>query len=125
MKKSLRHIAHAQMTPAQCRLPADANPENSDGWAWQFGKLRVIASWGMGWDHVSVSHQDRIPTWEEMCWVKGQFFEPDECVMQLHPPEADYVNNHSRCLHLWRPQDVEIPRPPSMMVGDKRLGVIA
>ncbi len=56
--------------------------------------LRAIASTGMGWDHVSVSLEDRCPTWDEMCWIKKLFFEPDECCMQLHPPESDYVNFH-------------------------------
>jgi hypothetical protein len=34
------------------------------------GGLRVIASDGEGWDHVSVSLPDRCPTWEEM---KGNY----------------------------------------------------
>lgn len=87
--------------------------------------LRVIASDGGGWEHVSVSRPDRIPTWEEMCAIKALFWGDDDCVMQLHPPRADWVNNHSRCLHLWRPIGVHIPRPPSLMVGMQELGVLA
>lgn len=67
-------------------------------------KLKVLVSDGLGWDHVSVSLATRCPTWEEMCWVKDQFFEPEECVMQLHPAKSEYVNYHQFCLHLWRPQ---------------------
>lgn len=66
--------------------------------------LQVIASDGGGWDHVSVSKPDKIPTWEEMCLIKRLFFGDDEVVMQLHPAKKDYVNVHPRCLHLWRPQ---------------------
>lgn len=77
----------------------------------------VICSDGMGWDHVSVSLRDRCPTWAEMCEVKELFFDPHECVMQLHPPRADYFNNHPYCLHLWRPQSEGIPRPPAILVG--------
>lgn len=102
--------------------------------------LRIIASDGGGWDHVSVSLPTRCPTWEEMCWVKRLFFSPDEVVMQLHPATSNYVNNHPHCLHLWRPQSAEeiarirddwgdewqygdlvspgrIPLPPTDMVG--------
>lgn len=79
--------------------------------------LRVIASDGMGWDHVSVHCQMRCPSWEEMHYVKTLFWHDDEAVMQLHPPASEYVNNHPYCLHLWRPQDADIPRPPSWMVG--------
>lgn len=79
--------------------------------------LRIIASNGMGWEHVSVSRSDRIPTWDEMCQVKAMFWEPEDCVIQYHPPESEYVNNHANCLHLWRPIDVAIPTPPSLLVG--------
>lgn len=80
-------------------------------------ELRIIASAGEGWDHVSVSTRDRCPNWEEMCFVKDLFFTEAETVMQLHPPKADYVNNHRYTLHLWRPHDEAIPRPPSIFVG--------
>ncbi len=81
--------------------------------------LRVIASDGMGWEHVSVSRSDRCPTWEEMCQVKALFWDADDCVVQFHPPESDYVNNHPFCLHLWRQVGVEFPRPDALMVGVK------
>ena len=81
--------------------------------------LFVIASNGLGWDHVSVSLKNRCPNWNEMNYIKDLFFGEDECVMQLHPPKKDYVNNHPYCLHLWKPQEQEIPRPPMLMVGIK------
>jgi len=70
-----------------------------------------------GWEHVSVSTDRRTPTWGEMSFVKDLFWREDECVMQLHPPRSEYVNFHSRCLHLWRPLRAEIPTPPSLLVG--------
>ena len=79
--------------------------------------VRVQASDGMGWEHVSVSRQDRCPTWNEMCQVKDLFWDEDDCVVQYHPPKSDYVNLHPYCLHLWRPIGVEMPRPPKFMVG--------
>ena len=66
--------------------------------------LRVIASWSGGWDHVSVTLATRCPTWAEMCLVKAIFFKPDEVAMQLHVAEADHIDCHPYCLHLWRPQ---------------------
>jgi hypothetical protein len=82
-------------------------------------RLMVSASDGEGWEHVSVSSPVRCPTWEEMCLVKDLFWRGDEAVMQLHPPKADYVNNHAFCLHLWRPTEGAIPLPPSILVGIK------
>lgn len=81
--------------------------------------LGVIASDGKEtmWEHVSVSLPNRAPNWDEMCWVKDMFWEPEECVIQYHPPKSDYVNVHPYCLHLWRPIKETIPRPDSIMVG--------
>lgn len=82
--------------------------------------FRVIASNGMGWEHVSVSpgsaQRKCCPTWDEMCAIKDMFFGEDERVMQFHPPKSEYINNHPYCLHLWRPVDTEIPHPPMICV---------
>lgn len=81
--------------------------------------MSVIATNGFGWDHVSVSRTNRTPNWPEMTAVKALFFLPTETAMQLHVPDAEHVNCHPYCLHLWRPQEVEIPAPPSILVGPK------
>lgn len=89
-------------------------------------RVFVIASDQMGWEHVSVSRRDRAPLWEEMCEIKDLFWEPEDCVVQFHPPHSEYVNNHPRCLHLWRPTGgIVIPMPMSYLVGFKDTGVIA
>jgi hypothetical protein len=79
----------------------------------------VIASDGMGWEHVSVSRRDRCPTWDEMCQVKAMFWDADDCVVQFHPARSEYVNNHPYCLHMWRPVRAEMPIPHSLLVGVK------
>ena len=73
------------------------------------------------WEHVSVSTRKRVPNWQEMCFVKNLFWEPEEIVVQFHPPRSEYVNNHPNVLHLWRPFDNHIRMPPSIMVGYKDL----
>ena len=90
-------------------------------------KLAVIASdcsdWessgltGEAFEHVSVSLDDRCPTWDEMCFIKDMFWKDDEVVMQLHPAKKDYINCHPHCLHLWKPNKSNIPLPPSICVG--------
>jgi hypothetical protein len=79
--------------------------------------LRVIASNGLGWDHVSVSLPYRTPTWAEMELVKRAFFRDHETALQYHVPSADHINYHPYCLHLWRPHHAAIPRPPAKLVG--------
>lgn len=113
----------------QCRL---RGPAILDLWGWEGdhtcgafevlsaidrAPMRVIASSEGGWDHVSVSRVNRCPNWIEMEQVKRLFFQDNETAMQLHVPASDHINNHPYCLHLWRPQKAEIPRPPGIFVG--------
>ena len=78
--------------------------------------LRVIASVGDGWDHVSVSLEHRCPTWDEMSKVKRMFFNPWETAVQFHVPEEEHINIHPNVLHLWRPHNQVIHLPPRNMV---------
>ncbi len=76
----------------------------------------AIASNSLGWEHVSVSIRqgNRVltPNWEEMAYVKSVFWSEEACVVEYHPPKSVYVNCHPNVLHLWRPIEIEIPRPP-------------
>ena len=81
--------------------------------------LTVIASNGMGWEHVSVSlgpFSKKCPSWEEMCQVKDLFWDEDVCVVQFHPAKSDYVNRHKGCLHMWRKIGAVVELPPKFMV---------
>lgn len=56
-----------------------------------------------GWEHVSIElYARRLPTWEEMCYVKDLFWDEEEEVVQIHPKKSQYVNL-TDALHLWRP----------------------
>lgn len=82
----------------------------------------IQASDGEGWEHVSISLSakrkvERCPTWEEMCYIKGLFWDEEDCVIQYHPPKSHYISMHHYCLHLWRPTGQIIPVPDSILVG--------
>lgn len=79
--------------------------------------MRIIASSGMGWDHVSCSYETRTPTWDEMVKARDLFFSDEETVIQYHPPKSKYVNRMPYCLHLWRKHDFEMPLPDSKLIG--------
>jgi len=81
--------------------------------------FKIIASDGMGWEHVSVSLPSRTPIWDEMCFIKNIFWDDEDAVIQFHPPKNDYINNHPFCLHLWRPTETKIKLPDSILVGVK------
>lgn len=93
-------------------------------------RLAMIASDGMGWEHVSVHAyrslariQLRTPNWREMCYVKDLCWDVEDLVIQFHPRKSEYVNNHEQVLHLWRPTDREIPTPDPIQVGVLSEGV--
>jgi hypothetical protein len=75
-----------------------------------------------GWEHVSVSLPNRCPNWPEMSLVKVLFWEPEETVVQFHPPESTYISNHPYVLHLWRDVRDGHRLPPPILVGVKEAG---
>lgn len=66
--------------------------------------------WGAdedGWEHVSVSPFDHTitPSWDDLCRIKGIFWDEEEMALQFFPRKSQYVNLQENCLHLWRPKD--------------------
>ena len=84
--------------------------------------LLTQASDGMRWEHVSVSvipkqgQKRRLPTHDEMEFIRFLFWSHSDWVVEFHPPYEAYVNN-APCLHLWRPTEQELPTPMSILVG--------
>ena len=86
--------------------------------------LICISSAMLRWQHVSchkiITQQRRkarkIPTWNDMCFVKGLFWDEEDCVIQYHPPKSQYVNDNPFVLHLWLPVGIEIPLPPRELI---------
>lgn len=74
------------------------------------GSLCVIVSKDDGMWHMSISHTDRLPSWDEIADARYRFL-PDRVTMaQLLPPRAEWVDVHPRTLHLWQ---IEAPGSPS------------
>lgn len=84
--------------------------------------VNVQASWGDGWDHVSVSRvrqPRKVPSYRQMRRVHEVFF-PFEVAFELHMPRQRHLSPASKggveVLHLWRPQRVFVPTPPVYML---------
>ena len=74
----------------------------------------------MGWEHLSISPQPqrgKVPEWDVMCRVKDIFWSEEECCVEYHPRESQYVNNNETCLHIWKPINETIPEPPTILLG--------
>lgn len=66
--------------------------------------VRCLATSDKGWQHVTVHivGQDEPPTWKFLCQVKDLFWEPDDWVLQIHPPKNSKVHYQKGYAHLWR-----------------------
>lgn len=53
------------------------------------------------WLHVSLSREDRLPSWDDVRTVKDIFVGRDKTAIQVLPPESEYVNLNKTVLHLW------------------------
>ena len=82
------------------------------------GSMKTVASDGLGWEHVSISLPHHCPSWNQMCRIKNLFWDADDAVIQIHPPQIDYVNHSENCLHLWRKKGTNdfFESPPLVLV---------
>ena len=125
MKTKLPHIVRKGRIK-EGLMASTSDNGNNGAFAIKIGDITylVIASDQAGYDHVSVTIPgfNRTPKWEEMCAIKDLFFNPNEVVIQFHPPEDNYVNFHKYYLHMWRPHGHQVKLPPTWMVGPYKRG---
>lgn len=68
----------------------------------QMGECRIMISIDGGKYHMSISCEDRLPTYEEIKKARYELL-PDEIYMaEIFPPKAEFVNVHPYCRHLWQ-----------------------
>lgn len=73
-------------------------------WIGQVGKhgmFSAIASVDQGSLHVSIAHNIRYPTWDEILAVRAWGFPEDMEVVMVLARKGEYVNVHQNCFHLW------------------------
>jgi hypothetical protein len=60
--------------------------------------------------HLSVSHNKRNPTWEEIRDLR-YLLVPDEAMMAMFlPPRDQYVSLHKYCFHLYEVETEDFPK---------------
>jgi len=66
------------------------------------GECYVMTSYESdGW-HLSISHPDRNPTWEEIRDARYELLPNDLTMAMLLPPKEQYINVHKFCFHLYQ-----------------------
>lgn len=58
--------------------------------------------------HVSFSRRSRIPSYEDLDWVRKAFIGDDVESIQVFPRKEEYVNLHPNTLHLWHCYEREL-----------------
>lgn len=51
--------------------------------------------------HLSISHPDRYPSWDEIVDARYQLVPDGVTMAQILPPRRQYLNIHPNCFHLW------------------------
>lgn len=100
-------------------------PFGPDGWIFDSldKQTRIIvtvhparADGGREWVHASVSHPDRIPTYDELTRLHRAVWGQTGHAYQQFVPVAEHVNLHPFALHLWGRLDGK-PALPDLLDG--------
>jgi hypothetical protein len=70
--------------------------------AHRIGECLVMVSYEPNGWHLSISHQSRNPTWEEIRNARYELVPDNVTMAMLLPPKAEYVNVHKFCFHLYQ-----------------------
>lgn len=79
-----------------------------DGSKWMNSKrkMSVIMSVtrefdGKLWAHMSIAHMRRMPTYEDLVYLKRHWAGDDKKCIMVMPSSSEHVNIHPNCLHLF------------------------
>jgi len=68
----------------------------------KYGECAVFISIDGGRWHMSISHHNRLPTYEELKGARYKLLDDNLNMAMIFPPKAEFVNVHPYCLHLWQ-----------------------
>lgn len=52
--------------------------------------------------HLSISHEDRQPTYEELKEARYKLCPDNIYMAQIFPPKSQFINIHKNCFHLYQ-----------------------
>lgn len=89
--------------------------------AYLLGECAVLQSIGFERLHLSISHHQRYPTWDEIAAARYHFLPPQTDVVQVLPPDAEYVNVHDNVFHLYTAEAVRRGGPFALRTTEDRV----
>lgn len=63
---------------------------------------------GRVWLHLSTALPARLPTYDELAFVKDTWVGREATALQVFAPRSKHVNQHPHCLHLWHCVDGDV-----------------
>lgn len=60
----------------------------------------IIIAKEQGLWHMSISHEERYPNWDEIKQVRYSLLSRTKTFAMLLPPPEEYVNIHNNCFHI-------------------------
>lgn len=69
---------------------------------YHLGECLVLVSIDAGRYHLSISHQTRQPTYDEVKEARYKFLPDNVHMAMIFPPKSEFVNIHNFCFHLWQ-----------------------
>lgn len=101
-------------TPLPFSLPGKLPPgwycdeERLDGARWINVKRRLsvivsvaVEQDGQTWVHASIAHPSRMPTYDDLAYLKRHWLGEDRKAIMVLPPESEHINIHKYALHLF------------------------
>ena len=106
MKKPPSNIVNRQLFPFIIETEPPPELNNCRAYLVKDNSARILVSIDRlkndeEWLHVSVSHPDRLPTWETLVKIKNIFVGLEGEAMMFFPKQSEYVNYHPYYMHLW------------------------
>jgi len=74
----------------------------------------IMVSSEMSGKHLSISHKDRYPTWDEIKTARYELIDKNVDSIMYLPKEGEYVNVHENCFHVY-----EVPADGYLKVNQK------
>lgn len=112
---SCRPKIYVQVKPVPIQIPMKGREAILDHFEFRHSLSGMRILWtherhgnGLHWIHISCSHPDRYPTWEELKAAKEVFIGEDVWAYQVLPPTEHYINLHENCFHLWHCRDRDV-----------------
>ncbi len=76
------------------------NGSNSYLRTYRLGECTVIVTREFDRWHLSIAHESRYPSWDEIAEARYRIIPDDVTMGLLLPPKAEYVNIHRNCFQI-------------------------